>query len=368
VQLADRLFVNDPANPNFWWYSELLEPYTFKATNFGRAGDASADLIKGMDVYENGLVLRCERANYYVYMPSTDPTDWQTIRIKSEFGSRSPFGSFLYNNKLMFPAVANTKFAGFAALSGTTIDPEATALDKTTAGSDRKSDRIEPDMFQVSESALAKIQAITFKNKAYIAVPFGSGQTTNNRIYIADFSSSNMAKRQEIAWSPVSGLSAACFTIYDGKLYFGSSTANGFVYQLEVASTYADDGSAINSYFWTKEFSGLPGHENYEKVFRSVKLLVENVGNYFMNVTVRTNSDTGDGVTYQINTDPGSSTWNSLIWGSGVWGGGTSQEEKTLRFGALGKRIQLRFSNQNTAGQRFKVHGVNITYNIKGKR
>jgi hypothetical protein len=57
------------------------------------------------------------------------------------------------------------------------------------------------------------------------------------------------------------------------------------------------------------------------------------------------------------------------MWGSGTWGSGASQREAVLTLGQVtGKRIQLRFSNQNTAGQRFKVHGLNLTYNIKGRR
>jgi hypothetical protein len=363
----NRLFVNDVQNPGFIWYSELFEPYTFKVTNFIRVGDASGDLAKGLDVYDNSIVIRGERSTFLNYMPSTDPTEWRQIQVRNGYGSRSPFGSFIYDNKMMYPIVANTKFAGFAALAGSTIDPEATMLEVTTAGSDRKSDRIEPDMFQIAEAALGQISALVFKGKAYISVPYGTGATANNRVYVFDFSRSNLAKRQEAAWSPLTGINAAQFTVYDGKLYYGSSTANGFVYQLE-AGVYTDDGSAINSYFWTKEFSGEKGHENLENDFRYVKLLVEKTGAFMMNVTVRTDSDIGDGITYQVDLDPGSTLWNNFVWGNATWGGGVQQEEVRIPLSLRGKRIQMRFSNQNTASYRFKVHGMNFNYNIKGKR
>ena len=52
-----------------------------------------------------------------------------------------------------------------------------------------------------------------------------------------------------------------------------------------------------------------------------------------------------------------------------VWGSGTAQEEISIPLGQVtGKRLQLKFSNQNTAGQKFKVLGLNLTYNIKGRR
>lgn len=368
TQHQNRLFMNDAANPNYLWYSELYEPYTVKATNFLPIGDASFDLIKGLDVYDNSVLVLAERSLYLVYMPSTDPSDWSTIKIRSQFGSRSPFGTFLYNNKAMVPVMQSDKFAGFAAIAGSTIDPTGTTLDVSRAGSDLKSDRVEPDMFDVQESYVRNISAMVFRNKAYIALTSGDNNTTNNRVYIYDFSISNLAKKQEASWVPLSGLNAAQFTVYGGRLYYISSTATGFVYQLET-STYADAGSAINSYFWTKEFSGQPGHENHDKDFRSANLLVELVGSYQMSLNIRVDSDVGEGTQKLINLDPGGTTWNAFNWGSGNWDAGRGQRDVRVFLGpARGKRIQFKFSNQNALNQGFKVHGLTYTYNLKGKR
>lgn len=363
-----RMFFNDALNPNFVWYSEIYEPYTVKATNFQPVGDASFDLLQGgLAVYENALYIGGAGASYLWYMPTTDPNDWSLIRTRSPFGNKSPFGNFLYNNKLMVPAMQSSKFVGFAAISGSTIDPEATLLDAAKAGSDLKSDRIEDEIFDVQEALVGNISAMVFKNKAYIAVTHGSGNTQNNRIYIFDFSISNLKKSQEASWVPVDGIRAAQFTVYDGKLYYIDSTATGFVRQLET-DVYSDDGEAIDSFYWTKEYSGKEGHENLEKDFRFVKILVEKTGNYFMNLTARTDSDSGDGVTYQVDLNPGSTLWGQFSWGMANYGGGANQEEIRIPLGLRGKRIQFRFSNQDTAGQRFKVHGMNFNYNIKGKR
>ena len=367
AQHQNRLFCNDAANPNYIWYSEALEPYTFKTTNFLPIGDASFDLIKGIDVYDNSVVVRCERASYMIYMPSTDPSDWRTIKIRSPYGSRSPFGSFPYNNKLMYPAMESGKFVGFAAIGGSTIDPDSTSLDFSRAGSDLKSNRIEPDMFEVQEAYVGNISAQVFKNKAYIAVTSGDGTTTNNRIWVYDFSISNL-KKQEASWVPISGLAAAQFTVYDGKLYYVSSTATGFVYRLET-TTYNDNSAAIDSYFWTKEFSGLKGHETYEKDFRFANILVELVGSYFMKLNIRVDSDTGEGTSKTISLDPGGTTWGSFNWGAANWDAGRGQRDVRVPLGpARGKRIQFRFGNQNAVNQAFKVHSMQFTYNLKGKR
>lgn len=367
VYHAGRLFCNDPANPNYVWYSEAQEPYTFKTTSFKPVGDATFDIVRGLAVYENGILVLCVNSVHLISMPSTDPADWVTVRIRSQYGSKSPYGTFLWNNRLMFPAMQNDKFVGFAAASGSSLDPEATVLDVATAGSDLQSDRIEPDMFDVQETYVPNISAMVFKNKAYITVTDGSGATTNNRIYIFDFSASNLKKRQLASWSPLAGLNAAQFTVYDGKLYYVSSTANGTVYQLETTS-YSDTSTAIDSYFWTKEFSGLPGHENHQKDFRWARLLVELTGAYYMTVNFRVDSDISEGTAVQLDLDPGGTVW-PFVWGTDIWDAGKGQREIRIPLGpARGKRIQFKFSNQNTASQRFKVHAMTFSYNLKGAR
>lgn len=364
----NRIFCNDPTNMNYVYYSDLGEPYTFGALNFVKVGDNSSDLVKTLSVYDNHILVNCERSQWLIFMPSTDPTEWQLIRLKSEFGSKSPFCAIEYNNKQLIPVVQNDKFVGFAALSGNAIEATAALLTTNTAGSLLKSDRIEPDMYNVVSSYISNISGISYKNKAWIALTYGSGNTTNNRIYQMDFSMSNMSKNQKESWVPFTGLNAAQFTIYNGQLYYVSSTATGFVYQLE-AGVDSDDGAAINSYFYTKEFSGYKEHFNLQKDFRFANLLIEKPGSYQMTVGWRTDSDDGVGDSDVIDLAPGGSLWGTMVWGTDVWGGSRSQEDYVLDLGTTsGKRIQFFFTNQNTAGQRFKVHGMNFLYNVRGRR
>jgi hypothetical protein len=365
---ANRIFMNDSTEPNLVWYSELDEPYTVQtAANFDLFGDDATDIVKGFAVYDNSLVVFCENSEWLWYMESTSPTDWRKIQVRSSYGSRSPFAGVRYENKVLFPAMQNSKIVGFAAISGDSVAPSATLLTVSAAGSDLQSDRIEPDIFEIQEAYVGNISACVFKNKVYIAVTYGANNTQNNRVYVLDFGISNL-NRKNPAWVPYITVNAAQFTVYDGKLYYGSSIADGFIHQLETTTTN-DNSAAIDSYFWTKEFSGNKGHENFEKDFRFVDLLVDKSGAYYMNLTYRVDSDKGAGTTVQINLDPGSSVWNTLIWGIGDWGGGADQEEATVSLGQVrGKRIQLKFSNQNVAGQKFKVYGAKIHYNIRGQR
>lgn len=368
VYHANRLFVNDPENPNYVWYSDLAEPYTFGSTNFIKVGDNASDLVKGFGVFDNSVVVYCEKSVQIIYMPSTDETGWQVIRAQSAYGSKSPHAILSVGKRQLFPAMQNDKFVGFGMLAGDAVAPSATQLSVSTAGSDLNSDRIEPDMFNVVETYVPNISGIVYKNKAYVSLTYSSGNTTNNRIYVMDFSASNLRKAQSESWVPWTGLSAAQFTIYGGNLYFGTSDATGFAYKME-AGVYSDDGSAIDSYYWTKEFSGTEDEYNLFKDFRYANILLENAGDWFMNITYRVDSDKGSGNTTQVDLDPGSSLWGTMVWGRDTWGGGSDQREYRLYLGtSRGKRIQFKFSNQNTAGQRFKIHGLNFAYNVKGYR
>lgn len=372
VYAQTRLFVNDAANPGFLWYSEAGNPYTFKSTNFFRVGDNTSDLIKGLAYYDNSIVIFCEKSVWFLYLTDGTPANWVgPLRSNSSYGSKSPYGIVSYDNKLLFPAMQNQVFVGFGAFSGNVLDTSKAFLTVSTAGSDLKSDRIEPDMFTVQTAFVQNISAIVFKKKAWIALTYSG--TTNNRVYQMDFSMSNVAKDQEMSWCPFTGINASQFVIFNGNLYYGTADSTGFVYQCDSGS-YNDDGQAINSYLYTKEFMGLEDDPQGSdtamvKDFRFVNMLVDNSGNYNMNFTYKIDSDKGVGNAVAVNLNPGGVNWGAMRWGSDLWGGGTNQAEKRIYLAnARGRRIQFKFDNQNTLNQKFKVHYINMSYNLKGYR
>lgn len=364
-----RLFMNDTASPNYIWYTELNQPYTVASTNFIRISDNATDIVKGFGVYDNSLVVFCERSIWFIYMPDQDDANWSPpIRSRIPYGTKSPHAIFGYDNKLFFVAMQSDKIAGFGSLAGDTLAPSESFLTVSVAQGELTSNPIETDVFDTQSAYFGNISGIVYQNAAYITTTHGDAATTNNRIWMLDFSKEDTTRSDGNAWVPWTGLAAAQFTVYAGNLYYGSATANGFVYRL-LNGTYSDSSSAIDSYFWTKEFSGLPGEQNFSKDFRYVNLLIDTAGNYYMTVRYRVDSDSGDGNAQNVLLDPGGSAWGTMMWGIDDWGGGLSQKEVRLYLdGARGKRIQFKFTNQNTADQRFKVHGLNFAYNLKGYR
>lgn len=363
-----RLFMNDISNPNLVWWTEANNPYTVTSTNFQRVGNNTSDVVKGFAIQDNSIVVFCENSTMIGYFPSNTTSDWQWVVSKSPYGSKSPFAAVKVENKILFPATQNDKLAGFAMFDGDTVDPSATLLTISSVGSYLESDRVETDVFNIQETYIGNISAIVYRNKAYIAATYGSGQTVNNRYYCYDFSISRISKNKRASWVPNTGVYPVQFTVYGGRLYYQDANATGRVYLME-SGTYNDDGAAIDSYYWTKEFSGYDNEINFQKDFRYANVMVENSGDYRMNLTYRVDSDSGTGDTQTIDLNPGGSLWGSMVWGSDTWGGGSSQKEVRQFLGtSRGKRIQFRFSNQNTADQKFKVYRMNYAYNLKGFR
>jgi hypothetical protein len=365
----DRLFVNDTANPAWVWYSELGEPHVFKSTNFIFFGDDAGDTVVGLAVFNNTLVVACENSIWLVYMPSTDPTEWQRVKSKSSYGTLSPYGIISVNNAVMFPAVQNGKFCGFGMISGVEASSSVALSTVGVVGSELESQVIENEMFAIKEgTTLKNISGIVYKNKAYFTVPYGDTATNNNKMYVFDFSIENIVSDKKPGWIPWSGMYASQFAVYQGFLLFGASDATGYVHKL-YNGTYADNGAAIKSYFYTKEFGGFQKDWEFTKDFRSVSTLVDLPGDWFMDVGYRTDSAVGGATTVQLALTPGGTLWGTGIWGTSLWGGGKSREDRRVTIaGAVGNRIQFYFSNQNKVNQYFKVHNIAFNYNVRGER
>jgi len=362
-----RIFMIDTAD-NLVKYSEVGNPYVVKATNFLRIGDTSGDIPRVLSIHDNSILVSCKRSNWIIYMPDTDDSNWIQLRIKTAYGSRSPFGAFNFNDSVMIPATENDIFVGFAAITGQTVEPSVTLMTISATGSYLHSDKIEPDLLDVVSSQVPSIVSIVYQNKAYIALTKTTG-SINNRIYVFDFSIEGLSKKQKYSWAPWSGLSVADFTIYNNTLYYADDNATGLVFEMNTTS-YNDNGSAINSYFYTKEFGGRPGDENFTKDFRWLHLFYKLAGEWYLTINRLLDSDSEDGPGSQLwLSDDSQSIWDTSVWDFDVWSSAKTNRDTKIPLGGLrGKRIQFKFSNGNVADQYFKIVGLNLEYNLRGRR
>lgn len=359
----ERLFTVDNTDPMYIKYSEIAEPFYFPVTNFIKVGDGDGESITGISIHQNNLVVYKSNSIWIIYMPTTDPTDWIRVKSNSKVGGASHRAITPYQDLQLFLGTNYTKPLGFFAFNGQTTSGDAELTTVTAVWADSKSDKIESDVMGLQTLYLGNAVSIEWKNKIWVAVTYSG--TTNNRIYQFDYVRRGN-DRQGGSWVPFTGLNVSCFTVYNNKLYGGSSLTDGFVYELDT-STYNDSGSAINSYFWTKEFE--TKDQDWQKDYRFINLLLEMLGDWNIRLRYRLNSDKGTGNTVLIDTDPGVSLWGTMQWGSGMWGGGVNRANIRVNLAnASGKIIQFYIDNNNTADQAFKLVRANFYYNKRGLR
>jgi hypothetical protein len=128
------------------------------------------------------------------------------------------------------------------------------------------------------------------------------------------------------------------------------------------------NGEAINSYQWSVPIDGIPEHADYTKVFRKVSVLLSLEGDWNLIVDYKTDYSNTNTTQTTVSQNPGGGLWNSLVWGTGLWGGGQSRTwVEVYLINAVGKFIQFKFST-NSVDQWFKVHEIEVDYNLRSQR
>jgi hypothetical protein len=292
----------------------------------------------------------------------TGPTNWYLKLSDSPYGGESHRSLVVFSNVLGMLARQ-----GFFAFSGNSLILAPNETTRGSFGADSHSYDIEPDIFAFKTSLLKNAAAIQYKNKIWMAVAATSSSAANDTIYQYDFVRATSQDRTSGAWSKFTNHPISQMVVHNGALYGGSSLADGFVYLLDTGTS--DNGSAITSYYLTSPISGSDEDNNNTKAFRIVYLLVQNPGDWMMNLTYFVDFKTETGNTIQIPLNPGGGLWGTMVWGTGKWGGGNLRSRvRLLLSGALGQYLQLKFSGDGIAAHTWKVYDAQIFYNVKGLR
>jgi uncharacterized protein YqkB len=365
----NRMFVVSAADP-IVCFSEVGNADTFKVESYMNFGDKTKDRPRTLASIGASLYVGCDNTSWIVAMPDGDPSNWQILKVKVPFGTLSPHCHFVFNDKVFFAAIQNKKFVGFGYITGDSSDPQASVTENQAIFSDLVTDKIEPDMFAITQTGSAnKITAIAFKNRAYISTTYGGSPTYNSRIYYFDFRPDSINQYQPYAWCPWTGLNAADFTEYEGNLYYQSSDTTGTVHQMLVEGQYNDNENAIDSFYKTKQFGGFEADQLWTKDFRWLNLLMESTGPYQLVGYTILESELGDGTGQEIDLSQDGSLFGTAVFGVDVFTAGNRVKEYKIPLGAfVGKLIQFKFTNSAVTNACFKLVGMTITYNLRGKR
>jgi hypothetical protein len=363
----ERLFFRDSSNTSYLRYTNFTNPFISEVENFEPIDQGDGEAIIAIVSQDDFVTAFKENSNTAIETsdPSNDLT-WVKRKSPSNLGIVGPRAFAYMQNGVVFMGKQNNRLTGLHVLSGLQV---VETFDGRLR-SQNISEKIEYDLLtQVESSKWADIAMAVYKNRLHIAYPFVTTTSGNDRIFWLDLNRF-VPPNQPGSWAPWSGIKVSNLFVHNGLLFGGSSQADGKIIQFERGS-YADQSSAINSYFWTKEIGGQEEGEldSYIKDLREVYVWVGLLGTYNMNVRYRTDGDSGNGVAFPVDLTPTGSLWGTMVWGGGVWGGTRTDFEKRLSIGRVqGRRFQFRFDNQNTVNQGFKAYRLEVGMNLRRRR
>ncbi len=178
-------------------------------------------------------------------------------------------------------------------------------------------------------SASDKAYATYFDNKIWWSVASGAGATSNNKILLYDLLNQG--------WT-IYDLASNGFLTRQNHLYFGSATG-GYVYKY--GDTDSDNGTAINSYWKSKDFFGASPFATQE--IANISIAAGSVANSSMTVTYTLNGQNDTSYTMDL--------YNST--------GAFKIKNKNLPSGTVANTFAIKFGN-SVADQPWEVFAVQL--------
>ena len=222
----------NPDKKSRLYWSKVNTPEQWPEDNFVRVGEGDGQEISGISVVNSSVIIsksdeQGNSATYTLFNDDADPANWYLLRTDSDKGSESHKAMTLWDNKLaLFNRDGVYGFNGNQRVRGA----GSTELGKISV--DSISQDIEPDVQGFKKSLLRSSAGIDFENRMYFAVPSSGSSTENDKLYVFDYVRLSTSDRKQGAWIPFTDHNINNFTIHDGELLGGSSTANGFILSL----------------------------------------------------------------------------------------------------------------------------------------
>lgn len=367
-EFKETIFFDDSSNKSLLRFTDYQNPYISSAANFFSTENNKGEDIGAIGVQDNFLTVFYKKSKIWVYdlvTPSTAST-WTRALSPSNLGIVGPRAFAEIPDGIVFMGMQNGKISGIHQISGVNVNQIADhALRSEDIGG-----KIDPTLFAMPASLLSKVAMTSYQNKLYIAVPQSSISTTIDGMLYFDNLRLTTNGESPGSWAPWTGIKVQALLNHNGTLYGGSSQGDGRVIEFNSGAYVNADGSAINSYWWSKELGGEGDLAYWTKDGRWTDIWHALVGTYNMKYRFRKDGDSGNGTSYSVNLTQGGSIYGSFNWGDGsLYGSGNQTKQSRVYIGpVLGKRFQHGFTNENTVNQYFKVFNFQSTINLRSQK
>lgn len=361
------IFFDDSSNRSLLRFTDYENPFVSQVENFFSIADRKGEVILAIGVQDDFLTVFYNKSMIWIY-DLVDPSDyptWTRVLSPANLAIIGPRAFAEIPNGIIFVGVQEGKMSGIHVLTG--INVSEIADDKLR--SKNIAEKIEPTLFAMPTTLQPKIAVIAFQNRVYFACPIRTTSTFLDGIFYFDILRLGR-NGSPGSWAPWDGIEVQDFVIHDGLLYGGSSQGDGRVIQFDSGAYVDADGSAINSYFWTKEYGGEGELSYWMKDGRWADIWHALLGTYNMKYRYRKDGSLGDGVQYPVDLTPGGAVYGNFIWGDGtLYGSGNQNKESRVYIGPVtGKRFQHGFTNENTVNQYFKVFSLQSRMNLRSEK
>lgn len=338
----NRLYIaGDPSNPSRLYMSDIGNPESFPSLNFIDIDTNDGDVITGIAEHLDSLVIFKERG--IQVLRGTGPQNYTLVDSHQSHGTVSHWSIAQVMNQLFY-----LSRDGVYAFDGKSIHLMSDDIRGSVLGLNNNA--------AWNQQFLVNACGSEYKNKYWLSVTEGNGQTTNNRTYVYDITHK--------AWTRYD-LSISCFSLFQSAtsatydLYSGDVT-QGFVYHQDTGTS--DNGANINAYFKTKDFDfGVTSHfKSYKGLFFAAQ---QQNQSYAINIQYIQDLGKQSKIIPLNLGGSNASKWGTFVWGVDPWGAVPNVAKGTTAVSGASRFLSFKVFDNST--NPFCFFGWVIRYQVK---
>jgi hypothetical protein len=308
------------------------------------------DIGSGMVQFGDELIATTRRSVHKFTKTGVSATPFTRREVTSHVGNVAPRGMLVMDNGLLFVDVTGIYFYDGALLVRASKDIDGTWGD-------------------INKDYMHGIQAVNYKpmNWAVFAVPYGSGQATNNLFLAYDYLESSPGAGKFVWWM-FDGTTAQAM----GIMRSSNLTDEWWTGDNQGVLSIQDSGTNDDGVAFTQE-----GHQksfdfkkpNRDKRLHECRYIVDGSGDWDLTVQQDIDLSNAPANTTSINLNVPGNLWDVMIWDVDTWEGssGTLQLRKKFASTLRGRFIQHRFSLSGL-DQYFRLYRYMPAVSIKNAR
>lgn len=315
-------------------------------TNFGAGGSSGfktgGDDIKAIIPLETGLIVFKENSIWNFYFDSSGTPVKDLVVELDQVGAIGAYAACQVENDIFYVAKdGNVRRLGRSANYSVGVGLRL----------DLSSNKIQGTIDQIDSSSASLFY---FDKKLYISTKL-SGDTFNNYVLVYDYDYD--------AWSIYRGWNVADWFVFEGSLYFGSSSENNC---FRVLTGWQDDDASVSTKWLSKQFDFGSPHE--AKTLRWI--YVEGYVSSSTNIKATVYYDNGTSIKTQEKTISGTGSYvdssdtqvfGSTVYSRGSWVLGGSSDVVLKKFRVRIQPLNTSFFNVQI---KFSTDGEDQVYQI----